>query len=122
MSRVDDLQHGVHVTDLASCIGLLLRTRPGEETRVRNRLGALPRVETFPVDAPGAVGVWLEADGEREAHDRIERELRSVEGVLAAWPVFAYHGDATGVYDQPGGLAAEPSTQEKESEAASRPT
>lgn len=73
--------------DPGTIVGLLIRVAPGQLEAVAAELDGLPGISTFRLDAPGSLGAWLEAADLDEAHARLRRDVASVPGVRAAWPI-----------------------------------
>lgn len=69
-------------------IGALARLEIDDFDCVCTRLEALSGVSTFEVLEEGAVGLLIEADSLRKAHDLIAHELPQVPGVMGAWPIY----------------------------------
>jgi len=74
-------------------IGVYVRVTVGREGTVREALAALAGARPFDLEEPGKVGLVLEADDLDAAHALLEGPVRSVPGVLAAWPVYAHFGE-----------------------------
>ena len=60
---------------------------------VQGRLDALEGVETFDLDAPGTIGLVIEAEGLDAAHDAVSQVVAGTVGVLGVWPVFVHTED-----------------------------
>jgi len=75
-------------------VGAYVRVPAGDEATVREALDRLDGVSTFALEGPGKVGVLLEAPNLDEAHTILVGPVRSTDGVLAAWPVYAHFADA----------------------------
>lgn len=70
-------------------VGAFARVKnEGLETTVRG-LESIEGVSTFEIEAPGKVGLLIEAESLDNAHQVLTDNVRSVEGVLGVWPVYA---------------------------------
>ena len=68
-------------------VGAFARVETDDPNVVRRRLSDLEGIETFELDEPGKVGLIIEGDDLDEVHAILTRRVRSVTGVLGAWPV-----------------------------------
>lgn len=71
-------------------IGALARIRPGTTPETRQRLDALPGVETFELTDPLRIGLVIEAIDVDAAHAVLERQARSTVGVMGVWPIYVH--------------------------------
>ena len=74
-------------------VGAFARVETDPPDLVRRRLADLEGIETFELDEPGKVGLIIEGDDLDTVHAILTRDVRSVEGVLGAWPVSVHLDD-----------------------------
>ena len=74
-------------------VGAFARVEIDDSDAVRHRLSSLEGIETFELDEPGKVGLIIEGDDLDSLHAILTRNVRSVEGVLGAWPVSVHLDD-----------------------------
>jgi nitrate reductase NapAB chaperone NapD len=72
-------------------VGIIVRAEAERFEEVRAQLAALEGVQTIELEEPGCLGLVLEADGLKQAHDRLRGEIERTPGVLTAWPVQVHH-------------------------------
>ena len=95
-------------------VGVYARVERDRAEAVRRRLDALEGVETFPLRESGTLGILLEAPDLDRAHARLTGEIRGMEGVLAAWPVYMQDGaSAESGGAPPWGIAAHSDEERK---------
>ncbi|MFO1077629.1 MAG: chaperone NapD [Planctomycetota bacterium] len=75
------------MSDSCVVVGVLARVADEARAAVAARCEALPGVSTFAVDAPGQIGLLIEARDLEEAHDCLRERIDVVPGVLGTWPV-----------------------------------
>jgi len=69
-------------------VGALARLELDDFDCTCTRICELSGVTTFEVAEEGAIGVLIETDSLRQAHDLIAQELPQVPGVMGAWPIY----------------------------------
>ncbi len=69
-------------------VGALARLEIDEFDETCSRINELSGFTTFEVAEEGAVGVLIEADTLRDAHELIAKSLPQVPGVMGAWPIY----------------------------------
>jgi nitrate reductase NapAB chaperone NapD len=77
-------------------VGAYARIELSEESRVPQRLEALEGVSTFPLGDAGKIGILVEAESLDEAHARLSKEIRELEGVRGVFPVYVNAEDVSG--------------------------
>ncbi|KAA3615208.1 MAG: hypothetical protein DWQ01_00350 [Planctomycetota bacterium] len=84
-------------------IGLLVRVDPDKREQAQGRLDALPWAQASHLK-DDQVCVVLEAEDLDQAYRRLRGEVETLDGVLAAWPVYVNleeeddaHPDGSGV-------------------------
>ena len=70
-------------------VGAFARVEIAGFNRCVAGLDAVDGVSTFPLDAPGKVGLLIEAGSLEDAHRIITKQIPTVQGVLGVWPVYA---------------------------------
>ena len=75
---------------IGAVVGAFARIDAGNADLIRSRLARLPGVEPFDLDRPGALGLLIEAPDLDGAHALLTGDIRAVDGVLAAWPIYAH--------------------------------
>lgn len=70
------------------CLGAFARIDEANEAAIRRRVDALINVESFDLDEPGKIGLFIEAPDLDAAHDMLTGTIGRMEGVLAVWPVY----------------------------------
>ena len=74
-------------------VGAFARVEIDDSNLVRQRLSDLEGIETFELDEPGKVGLIIEGDDLDAVHAILTRDVRSVDGVLGAWPISVHLDD-----------------------------
>ena len=74
-------------------VGAFARVELDDSKSVRQRLSDLEGIETFELDEPGKVGLIIEGDDLDAVHTILTQRVRSVAGVLGAWPVSVHLDD-----------------------------
>ena len=74
-------------------VGAFARVEADDAVSIRRRLSDLDGIETFDLDQPGKVGLIIEGDDLDEVHAILTRDVRSVDGVLGAWPISVHLDD-----------------------------
>ena len=74
-------------------VGAFARVETDDFEAVRRRLSDLEGIETFDLGQPGKVGLIIEGDDLDTVHAILTRSVRSVDGVLGAWPVSVHLDD-----------------------------
>lgn len=71
-------------------LGVLARVHASDRALVIDHLNALDGVTTFSVEDEHKIGLLVERDTMREAHQALTERIRSIPGVLGTWPVFSH--------------------------------
>ena len=74
-------------------VGAFARVETDPPDVVRQRLTELEGVETFELDDPGKIGLIIEGDDLDTVHAILTEGVRSVDGVLGAWPISVHLDD-----------------------------
>jgi len=74
-------------------VGAFARVETDPPDAVRQRLADLEGVETFGLGDPGKIGLIIEGDDLDAVHAILTQRVRSVDGVLGAWPVSVHLDD-----------------------------
>jgi nitrate reductase NapAB chaperone NapD len=83
--------HGIdRLEQIMTVVGAFARIDGDDMEGVRHRLETLPGVSTFDLADPGKVGILIEAETVDQAHHCLTQDIRAVEGVLGAWPVYLH--------------------------------
>lgn len=70
-------------------IGVYARIVAHHRDRIDQTLRAISGVTPFDLEHPAKIGILIEADSLAEGRECLEREIRTIPGVLATWPVFS---------------------------------
>jgi nitrate reductase NapAB chaperone NapD len=70
-------------------VGAYVRIDSEKRASIRDGLARIDGVEPFDLDAPGTLGLIVVADSVDGAHAILTQQVRSIEGVLGAWPLYA---------------------------------
>ncbi|MAE28530.1 MAG: hypothetical protein QF724_09320 [Planctomycetota bacterium] len=71
-------------------VGIFIRLDPILAPVARERLAALPDSGVVDLEGPGTLGLVLTVPDLDTAHTRLRREVRTIPGVLVAWPMHAH--------------------------------
>ena len=69
-------------------VGALARVAPGRHSAAYRGLAGIPGVTPFEVEPPEQLGVIIEAADLDTAHHRLDQDVRCIDAVLSAWPVW----------------------------------
>lgn len=69
-------------------VGAYIRFDGQHEATVRRELSKMTGVELFELDQPGMLGLIVEADSIDAAHAVLTRDVRAVDGVTGAFPIY----------------------------------
>ena len=74
-------------------VGAFARIEANDADEIRRKLSNLDGIETFDLGQTGKVGLIIEGGDLDTVHAILTRNVRSVDGVLGAWPISVHLDD-----------------------------
>ncbi len=69
-------------------VGAYVRIDTEDQAAIRSQLSRIDGVEPFDLDQPGTLGLIVEAEDIDTAHAMLTGQIRAVNGVHGAWPLY----------------------------------
>jgi len=82
-------------------IGAFVRIDVESAVAVRRKLSEMDGVSPFDLDEPDKIGLVIEAVDLDEAHAKLGGDIKGLEGVFGAWPVYVnFEPDEAGMDEE----------------------